>query len=142
MVLQDEPLDVMSPELPLLHCLGLQAVEEKSMEVKEEKGVKKKEKKKKGQVEEEKKGWGGRGKMYLLVDRGGREERMEKKEVEVNNGRPRSAGGGRGGRKSPIQKVQEKKIGKKVINEVVKTEETEQVEEVEGRRPLLERLRK
>lgn len=32
-VFQDQPLDVMSPQLPLLHCLGLQVVEEKSMEV-------------------------------------------------------------------------------------------------------------
>lgn len=31
-VLQDEPLDVMSPQLPLLHRLGLQAVEEESLE--------------------------------------------------------------------------------------------------------------
>lgn len=58
MVFQDQPLDVMSPQLSLLYCLGLQAVEESLVVpgVKEEDGGKEKEKMK-VEVEEEKKGW-------------------------------------------------------------------------------------
>lgn len=35
-VLQDQALDVMSPQLPLLHRLGLQAEQEESLEEEEE----------------------------------------------------------------------------------------------------------